>query len=135
MLYSAWAVSILASLAIASPLPKGKSAATTTSVAASAATKAASAKTGGTAGSVLTASAYNDISISGKTAGTAEADAAALFSAIDQTDLANVSKADLDIISGTHDVAEDAEVDAFNPAIDAASGDAADSLQVCYSPA
>lgn len=34
---------------------------------------------------------------------------------------------------GIHDVAEDAETDAFNPAIDAATGDAATALQVCFS--
>lgn len=44
--------------------------------------------------------------------------------------LAGVSAADLKIIKGTHDAAENAEVQAFNPAIDAASGDAATALQV-----
>jgi hypothetical protein len=44
--------------------------------------------------------------------------------------LAAVSAADLKIIKGTHDAAEDAEVQAFNPAIAAASGAAATALQV-----
>lgn len=46
--------------------------------------------------------------------------------------LAGVSAADLKIIKGTHDAAEDAEVQAFNPAIAAASGDAATALQVTF---
>jgi hypothetical protein len=46
--------------------------------------------------------------------------------------LAGVSAADLKIIKGTHDAAEDAEVQAFNPAIAAASGDAATALQVSF---
>jgi hypothetical protein len=48
--------------------------------------------------------------------------------------LAGVSAADLKIIKGTHDAAEDAEVQAFNPAIAAASGDAATALQVSLLP-
>jgi hypothetical protein len=52
-----------------------------------------------------------------------------LFSAIDQTNAAGVSASDLDIIGKTHDVAEDAEVEAFKPAIDSATGDAATALQ------
>jgi len=46
--------------------------------------------------------------------------------------LAGVSSADLKIIKGTHDAAEDAEVQAFNPAIAAASGDADTALQVSF---
>jgi len=80
--------------------------------------------------SVLKSSTYNSISISGGTAGTAEIEANALFSAIDQANLAGVSAADLAIIKGTHDVAEDEETDAFNDAIGAASGSAATALQV-----
>jgi hypothetical protein len=44
--------------------------------------------------------------------------------------LAGVSAADLNVIKGIHDAAENAEVQAFNPAIAAASGDAATALQV-----
>jgi hypothetical protein len=79
----------------------------------------------------LTSSTYNAIQISGGTAGTAEDEANALLAIIDQNNLAGVSAANLDIIKNTHDVAEDAEVDAFNPAIDAATGGAATALQVC----
>lgn len=45
-------------------------------------------------------------------------------------DLANVDPADQQIISDARKVAESAETDAFNPAISAASGAAADALQV-----
>jgi hypothetical protein len=69
-----------------------------------------------------------------RTAGDAETQANALFSAIDMNNLAGVSAADLKVIKGTHDAAEDAEVNAFNPAIAAASGDAATALQVCLKP-
>lgn len=86
--------------------------------------------TTGSDGSVLTASTYNDIQISSGTAGNAKANADALFSAIDQNNLAGVSASDLKIIQDTHDAAEDAETDAFDPAIDAANGDAATALQV-----
>lgn len=44
--------------------------------------------------------------------------------------LASVSAADQKVISDARVVAENAETDAFNPAIAAASGDAADALQV-----
>lgn len=47
--------------------------------------------------------------------------------------LAAVSANDLKVIKGVHDAAEDAEVQAFNPAIAAASGAAADALQVRFS--
>lgn len=46
--------------------------------------------------------------------------------------LAAVSANDLKVIKGIHDAAEDAEVQAFNPAIDAATGDAATALQVNF---
>jgi hypothetical protein len=131
----------LLTLSIASPVPKtseekaaakaAKAAASSTTVAASAATATSSSSSSAAAGGdVLTASDYNTIQISGGTAGTAEAEANALFANIDMNNLAAVSAADLDIVKGTHDAAEDAEVNAFNPAIDAASGDAATALQV-----
>jgi hypothetical protein len=83
-------------------------------------------------GSVLTASTYNTIQISSGTAGNAQANANALFSAIDQGNLAGVSPSDLKIIQDTHDAAEAAETQAFDPAISAASGDAATALQVSF---
>jgi hypothetical protein len=44
-------------------------------------------------------------------------------------DLANVDPADQQIISDARQVAESAETDAFNPEIEAATGDAATALQ------
>lgn len=121
MQFSLLTLSFLLSLAIATPVPKTSTKTSSSAVASS---------TAAAAGSVLTSSTYNAITISGGVAGGAQAEANALFSSIDQTNLAAVSAADLDIISNTHDVAEDAETKAFNPAIDAASGDAATALQV-----
>lgn len=120
----------LLGLAIASPMPK-KKAASSTSSAVAAATSAASTSTAAAAsgGDVLTASDYNTFQISSGTAGNAQAKASALFSAIDMNNLASVSANDLKVIQGIHDVAENAETNAFNPAIAAASGDAATALQ------
>ena len=80
--------------------------------------------------SVLTASTYNAIQISGGTAGTAQTQTNALFAKIDMNNLAGVSASDLSVIKGIHTAAENAEVSAFNPAIAAASGSAATALQV-----
>ncbi|ESZ93123.1 hypothetical protein SBOR_6495 [Sclerotinia borealis F-4128] len=122
MHFSLPALVLFLSVVNASPLPKKEDAAAATS---SASTSVSTAS----AGSVLTASAYNDFQISDGTAGTAEDQANALFTSIDMNNLAAVSKADLKIIQGVHDAAEDAETDAFNPAVKAATGDAADALQ------
>lgn len=126
MKLSCSSLAILATLLLsvsASPVPK-KAAATTTAAA------AAAASTTAATGTALTAQAYNDFQISSGTAGTAETQANAIFTSINMDDLASVSAADLKIVQGIHDAAEDAETDAFNPAIDAATGDAATALQV-----
>ncbi|KFZ19224.1 hypothetical protein V501_00769 [Pseudogymnoascus sp. VKM F-4519 (FW-2642)] len=70
----------------------------------------------------LSSQAYNDLSISAGQAGDAEAEAAAKIGIDSSSDLANVSKADLQIVKGIHDVANAAEVGAFNPAVAAATG-------------
>ncbi|KFY63249.1 hypothetical protein V496_04098 [Pseudogymnoascus sp. VKM F-4515 (FW-2607)] len=70
----------------------------------------------------LSSQAYDDLSISAGQAGNAEAEALAAIG-IDTSDLANVSAEDLEIIKGIHDVANDAEVGAFNPALDSATDD------------
>lgn len=80
--------------------------------------------------SALGGSTYNDISISGGKAGNAEAEALAIFASIDTANPENISKADQDILNEVNQVANDAETDAFNPAIEAASGAEADALQV-----
>lgn len=142
------AFSLLA-LVASSPMPKKNKAAASSTVAAcdsaAAATAVASASATADAaaaastdsataaaaagGDVLSASAYNDFQISGPTAGDAQTKANALFANIDMNNLAAVSANDLKVIKGIHDAAEDAEVQAFNPAIDAATGDAATALQ------
>ncbi|KAI0450534.1 small secreted protein [Xylaria acuta] len=78
---------------------------------------------------VFTQQAYNDISISGGVAGNAQNEAMAVFSALDLNDLANVDEDDLDFLNSVNQICNDAEVEAFNPAIDAASGEEADALQ------
>ncbi|KAF2260781.1 hypothetical protein CC78DRAFT_438925, partial [Lojkania enalia] len=78
---------------------------------------------------VLAETTYDAISISGGIAGNAEAEALAAFSALDLNDLANVDPADIDFLGAVNDVANDAETEAFNPAIDAADGDEATALQ------
>ncbi|KAI3322934.1 small secreted protein [Xylariaceae sp. AK1471] len=78
---------------------------------------------------VFTQETYNDISISGGTAGNAANEALAVFSALDTNNLAGVAKEDLDFLNSVNQICNDAEDEAFNPAIDAASGDAADALQ------
>ena len=113
MQFSVCHLVLLLSIAAASPVPKAP-------------TKAVTRATG----SVLTSSTYNAIQISSGTAGNAQSEANALFAKIDMSNLAGVSASDLAIIKGTHDAAENAEVDAFNPAIAAASGAAATALQV-----
>lgn len=141
MRFSLPALVLLLSIVDASPFPKKEKAAASSSTVSSAIASSTAAATSSTsnstststtsAGSVLTASAYNDFQISDGTAGTAQDQANSLFTAIDKNNLAAVSESDLDIIQGVHDAAEDAETNAFNPAIAAASGDAATALQVC----
>jgi hypothetical protein len=72
-------------------------------------------------GAVLADTTYNDISISGGQAGNAQAEAMAVFSAL----------ADLTFLNEVNQVANDAEKEAFNPAVEAATGDEADQIQVC----
>ncbi|CAD6442300.1 77e92a88-0be9-401f-bf77-6a25c516cc72 [Sclerotinia trifoliorum] len=130
------ALILLLSVVYASPLQKAAATPTAVKSAAAAANStvaripAASTSTStASAASVLTASAYNDFQISSGTAGTAQDEANALFTAIDRNNLGAVSASDLKIIQGIHDAAEKAETDAFNPAIEAASGDDATALQ------
>jgi hypothetical protein len=79
---------------------------------------------------VLKSTTFNAISIAGGQAGNAEAEAAAAFSALDLNDLANVAKADLDFLNEVNQVANDAEKEAFNPAVEGATGAEADAAQV-----
>ncbi|KAI1361732.1 small secreted protein [Xylaria arbuscula] len=79
---------------------------------------------------VFTQQNYDDISISGGVAGNAQEEALAVFSALDLNDLANVDEDDLDFLNSVNQIANDAEDEAFNPAIDAAGdSEEADALQ------
>jgi len=70
------------------------------------------------------------MSISAGPAGNAEAEAQAIWTAgIDLSDLTAVAAADLAILKVERENAENAETEAFNPAIEAASGAAAEALQ------
>jgi hypothetical protein len=80
--------------------------------------------------SVLGNAAYDDISISGGTAGNAEAEALAIFANLDTANPENISQDDQDTLNQINQVANDAETEAFNPAIEAASGAEAEALQV-----
>lgn len=79
-------------------------------------------------GPVLADTTYDAISISGGQAGDAEAEALAVFSALDTSNPANIDAADIAFLGAVNDVANDAEKEAFNPAIEAATGAEADAL-------
>jgi hypothetical protein len=75
---------------------------------------------------------YNDLSISGGVAGNAKQEALDVLSGL-PTDLTKVEEADLDFLNSVNQIANDAEKEAFNPAIEAAADDEAeDALQVCW---
>ncbi|KAI1371849.1 hypothetical protein F4677DRAFT_283098 [Hypoxylon crocopeplum] len=78
---------------------------------------------------VFTQQTYDDISISGGVAGNAEQEALAVFSALDLNDLASADEDDIDFLKSVNSICNDAEDEAFNPAIDAADGEEADALQ------
>ncbi|KAI0377614.1 hypothetical protein F5Y04DRAFT_263765 [Hypomontagnella monticulosa] len=78
---------------------------------------------------VFTKQTYNDISISGGTAGNAEQEALAVFGALDLNNLASADEDDIAFLKSVNSICNDAEEEAFNPAIEAASGEEADALQ------
>lgn len=79
---------------------------------------------------VFSTTTYNDLSISGGVAGNAEKQALAKLAGL-PADLSTVDQSDLDFLDSVNSIANDAEDNAFNPAIDAAGdGAAADALQV-----
>ncbi|KAJ7728931.1 hypothetical protein DFH07DRAFT_850625 [Mycena maculata] len=73
---------------------------------------------------------YNAFQISDGVAGQAEAEANAVFVTPFPTDLTTVDATSLANLGTMREAAEDAETDAFNPAIAAASGATANALQV-----
>ncbi|KAI0763343.1 hypothetical protein BD413DRAFT_212621 [Trametes elegans] len=98
-----------------------------------AASSTASASTGGSSGSAITFAVqdYSAFQISDGVAGNAEAEANAVF--VDPfagVDLATLDDSVAKNMETMRKAAEAAETDKFNPAIKAASGDAADALQV-----
>lgn len=81
-------------------------------------------------GPVLADTTYDAISISGGQAGNAEQEALNVFSALDLNNPGNIDAADIEFLGAVNDVANDAETEAFNPAIEAADGAEATALQV-----
>jgi hypothetical protein len=73
---------------------------------------------------------YDAISISGGQAGNAEQEALKVFAALNTNDPASVSQADIKFLNNVNKAANKAETDAFNPAIEAATGAAKDALAV-----
>lgn len=82
-------------------------------------------------GPVLADTTYNAISISGGTAGNAEQEALDAFAGLNLNDMTNVNAADIKFLGAVNNVANDAETEGFNKAIEAATGAEADALSVC----
>lgn len=79
--------------------------------------------------SVFSATDYNSLSISGGTAGNGEQEALEKLGGL-PSDLTTVSEADIKFLDNVNSVANEAEKNAFNPAIEAATGAEADALAV-----
>lgn len=79
---------------------------------------------------VFETSTYDELSISGGVAGDAKQEALDVLSGL-PTDLTKVEKADLDFLNSVNQIGNKAEKGAFNPAVEAASGEEAAALQVC----
>lgn len=81
---------------------------------------------------VFATKTYDELSISGGVAGNAQQEALDVLSGLPD-DLSTAEKADLDFLNSVNQIANDAETEAFNPAIEgAADEDEADALQVQY---
>ncbi|RMZ72534.1 small secreted [Pyrenophora seminiperda CCB06] len=113
MYFHSIAILSLAAFSFAAPTPNNK--------------RTIEARQGGAA--VLADTTYNAISIAGGVAGNAKAEAAAVFKALDLTNLKNIASADLTFLNTVNQVANDAEKQVFNPAVDAATGDKAAQIQ------
>jgi hypothetical protein len=112
MYFQSFTVFALATLAIAAPTPNKRALATRQN------------------GGVFADTTFNDISIAGGQAGNAEAEALAVFSALDMNNLQNIAQEDLNFLNSVNQAANGAEKESFNPAVDAASGDQAVQIQV-----
>lgn len=79
---------------------------------------------------IFSTTSYDDLSISGGTAGNAQQEAFDKLGPLPD-DPADLEKADQDFLNSVNQIANDAETEAFNPAIDAAAdGEEKDALQV-----
>ncbi|KAI6359513.1 hypothetical protein MCOR25_007021 [Pyricularia grisea] len=77
---------------------------------------------------VFTNKTYNQLSISGGKAGNAKAEALAALAGL-PADKTQVERADLTFLDRVNKIANQAETQAFNPAIEAATGTAKDALE------
>lgn len=78
---------------------------------------------------VFSVQTFNDMSISGGVAGNAEAEALAKFSNLNMNNLASADQADISFIQSVNAICNQAEVQAYVPAIAAARGEARAALQ------
>ncbi|KAG7120619.1 hypothetical protein HYQ45_009545 [Verticillium longisporum] len=76
---------------------------------------------------VFSTTTYDAISISGGVAGNGEQEALDALAGL-PADLSTVAKADLDFLNSVNQICNQAEKEAFNPAIEAATGDEAQAL-------
>ncbi|KAI0078008.1 hypothetical protein K474DRAFT_990946 [Panus rudis PR-1116 ss-1] len=132
-------VPLFASVAFAAPVPvqdglmRRDCSKTSASVSAtaSAAAATATAKANQAAAGTFVEQDYADFQISDGVAGQAKEEAEAVFvTPFANVDLSTVDAATVDAVENMRQAAEAAETDKFNPAIDAATGDEADALQV-----
>lgn len=79
---------------------------------------------------VLADTTFSAISIAGGLAGNAEAEAIAVFQDLDLQNPENISEADIEFLDNVNGVANDAEKEAFNVAIEASEGSEREALQV-----
>ncbi|RYP90827.1 hypothetical protein DL770_003088 [Monosporascus sp. CRB-9-2] len=78
--------------------------------------------------SVFSTKTYDEISISGGVAGNAEQEALSVLSGLDFNNLASATEDDIEFLDSVNKICNEAE-NAFNVAIDSASGEEADALQ------
>lgn len=78
---------------------------------------------------IFSTTKYDDLSISGGVAGDAQNEAFQKLGPLPDS-AADLEKSDQDFLNNVNSVANDAEKEAFNTAIEAATGEEADALQV-----
>lgn len=78
---------------------------------------------------IFSATSYDDLSISGGVAGSAQQEALEMLGGL-PSDFSIFSKEDINFLDSVNSIANSAEKVAFNPAIEAADGEAAEALQV-----